>query len=81
MWGSRAVQASTAKNNHRNANKMGTRHCIIEQFIEQEKAVHRMLGEDKNRRHLFPTSQDIGMLELVSKVLDPLLRVHRRALR
>lgn len=54
---------------------------MIEPFIEQEKAIHHMLGEDKNRRHLFPTSQDVGMLELVSKVLDTLLRVHRCSFR
>lgn len=60
---------------------MGTRHYIIEQFIEQENAIHHMLGEDKNRRHLSPTSQYVGMLELVSKVLDPLLRLHRCSLR
>lgn len=72
---------SEKKNNHRNANKMGTRHRMIEQFIEEEKAIHRILGEDKNCRHLLPTSQDVGMLQLVSKVLDPLLRVHRCSLR
>lgn len=46
---------------------------MIERFVEQEKAICHVLGEDKKRRHLIPTWQDIDELESVSKALGPLL--------
>lgn len=44
---------------------------MIDRFVEQEKAIRHVLGADKRRMHLIPTWQDVDVLELVSKALDP----------
>ncbi|KAL2092747.1 hypothetical protein ACEWY4_012545 [Coilia grayii] len=53
--------------------RWGSRQCMIERFVEQEKAIRHVLGADKKRRHLLPTWQDVDVLESVSKALSPLL--------
>ncbi|XP_076849420.1 E3 SUMO-protein ligase ZBED1-like [Brachyhypopomus gauderio] len=53
--------------------RWGSRQRMIERFVEQEKAIRHVLGEDKKRRQLIPSWQDIDVLESVSKALSPLL--------
>uniref|UniRef100_A0AAR2J935 BED-type domain-containing protein n=1 Tax=Pygocentrus nattereri TaxID=42514 RepID=A0AAR2J935_PYGNA len=53
--------------------RWGSRQCMIERFLEQEKAIRHVLAEDKKHRHLVPTWQDVEVLEAVSKALGPLL--------
>lgn len=45
---------------------------MIERFLEQEKAVPRVLGADKKTRHLVPTWQDLEVLEATNKAVKPL---------
>lgn len=46
---------------------------MIERFVKQEKAIRHVLGADKRCMHLISTWQDVDVLELVSKALDPRL--------
>ncbi|XP_039652399.1 zinc finger BED domain-containing protein 4-like [Perca fluviatilis] len=52
--------------------RWGSRQKMIERFLEQEKAIVRVLGSDKKSRHLVPTWQDIEVLESVNKAVKPL---------
>lgn len=45
---------------------------MIKQFLEQEKAVARVLGSDVKSRHLVPSWQDIEVLGSVNKAIKPL---------
>lgn len=45
---------------------------MIETFLEQEKAIARVLGADKKSRHLVPTWQDTEVLESINKAVKPL---------
>lgn len=51
---------------------MGFTTKMIETFLEQEKAIARVLGADKKSRHLVPTWQDIEVLESINKAVKPL---------
>ncbi|XP_060793244.1 E3 SUMO-protein ligase ZBED1-like [Neoarius graeffei] len=53
--------------------RWSSRQCMIEQFVEQEKAIRYMLGADRKCRHLIPTWQDVEVLESVNKAPGPLL--------
>lgn len=46
---------------------------MIQQILEQEKAITQVLAADRSTRHLVPTWQDIVVLDSVSKALGPLL--------
>ncbi|XP_042359805.1 E3 SUMO-protein ligase ZBED1-like [Plectropomus leopardus] len=52
--------------------RWGSRQKIIERFLEQEKAIVRVLGSDKRSRHLVPTWQDLEVLESINKAVKPL---------
>ncbi|XP_076841981.1 E3 SUMO-protein ligase ZBED1-like [Brachyhypopomus gauderio] len=52
--------------------RWGSRQKMIQRFLEQEKAVVRVLGSDKKTRHLVPTWQDLDVLESVNKAVGPL---------
>lgn len=52
--------------------RWGSRQKMMERFLEQEKAIVRVLGSDKKCRHLVPTWQDIEVLESVNKAIKPL---------
>ncbi|KAJ4932497.1 hypothetical protein JOQ06_010917 [Pogonophryne albipinna] len=52
--------------------RWGSRQRMIERFLEQEKAVVRVLGSDKKSRHLVPTWQDLDVLESINKAVKPL---------
>lgn len=52
--------------------RWGSRQKMIERFLEQEKAVVRILGSDKKTRHLMPTWQDLDILESINKAVKPL---------
>ncbi|XP_056155762.1 zinc finger BED domain-containing protein 4-like [Lampris incognitus] len=43
-----------------------------DRFLEQEKAIARVLGSDKKSRHLVPSWQDIDVLESINKAVKPL---------
>ncbi|KAF0028001.1 hypothetical protein F2P81_019088 [Scophthalmus maximus] len=45
---------------------------MIERFLEQEKALVRVLGSDKRSCHLVPTWQDLDLLESINKAVKPL---------
>ena len=47
--------------------RWGSRQRMIERFLEQEKALVRVLGSDKKSRHLVPTWQDLDALESIHK--------------
>lgn len=46
---------------------------MINRILEQQKALHEVLSEDRNTRHLILGYQDLDVLESVSKALGPLL--------
>ncbi|CAM4697888.1 unnamed protein product [Leuciscus chuanchicus] len=52
--------------------RWGSRQKMIERFLEQEKAITRVLGADKKTRHLVPTWQDLEVLEATNKAVKPL---------
>ncbi|KAK1875045.1 Zinc finger BED domain containing protein 1 [Dissostichus eleginoides] len=52
--------------------RWGSRQRMIERFLEQEKALVRVLGSDKKSRHLVPTWQDLDVLESINKAVKPL---------
>nr|XP_023675618.1 zinc finger BED domain-containing protein 4-like [Paramormyrops kingsleyae] len=52
--------------------RWGSRQKMIERFLEQEKAITRVLGADKKMRHLVPTWQDLEVLEATNKAVKPL---------
>ncbi|KAK1897704.1 Microtubule-associated serine/threonine-protein kinase 2 [Dissostichus eleginoides] len=52
--------------------RWGSRQRMIERFLEQEKALVRVLGSDKKSRHLEPTWQDLDVLESINKAVKPL---------
>ncbi|XP_061592770.1 zinc finger BED domain-containing protein 4-like [Cololabis saira] len=52
--------------------RWGSRQKMIERFLEQEKAIVRVLGSDKKSRHLVPTWQDLEVLESINKAVKPL---------
>lgn len=52
--------------------RWGSRQRMIERFLEQEKALVRVLGSDKRSRHLVPTWQDLDVLESINKAVKPL---------
>lgn len=52
--------------------RWGSRQKMIERFLEQEKAITRVLGADKKKRHLVPTWQDLEVLEATNKAVKPL---------
>ena len=45
---------------------------MIERFLKQEKALVRVLGSDKESRHLVPTWQDLDALESIHKSVKSL---------
>ena len=45
---------------------------MIERVLEQEKAIQKVLCDDRKLAHLIPTWQDIDVLESVSRALSPL---------
>lgn len=72
----REVQAELGLPTHQlvteSLTRWGSRQKMIERFLEQEKAIVRVLGSDKKSRHLVPTWQDIEVLESVNKAVKPL---------
>lgn len=52
--------------------RWGSRQKMIERFLEQEKAIARVLGSDVKSRHLVPSWQDIEVLESVNKAVKAL---------
>ena len=52
--------------------RWGSRQLMVEQMLEQEKAIAQVLGADKKSRHLVPTWQDIDVLESMNKAVSPL---------
>lgn len=52
--------------------RWGSRQKMIERFLEQEKAIARVLGSDVKSRHLVPSWQDIEVLESVNKAVKGL---------
>ncbi|XP_042587877.1 E3 SUMO-protein ligase ZBED1-like [Cyprinus carpio] len=46
---------------------------MINRILEQQKALHEVLSEDRNTRHLILGYQVLDVLESVSKALGPLL--------
>ncbi|XP_060793315.1 zinc finger BED domain-containing protein 4-like isoform X2 [Neoarius graeffei] len=52
--------------------RWGSRQKMIERFLEQEKAITRILAGDKKTRHLIPTWQDLEVLEAINKAIQPL---------
>ncbi|XP_022042867.1 E3 SUMO-protein ligase ZBED1-like [Acanthochromis polyacanthus] len=52
--------------------RWGSRQKMIDRFLEQEKAIVRVLGADKKSRHLVPTWQDLEVLEATNKAVKPL---------
>ena len=52
--------------------RWGSRQRMIERFLEQEKALVRVLGSDKKSRHLVPTWQDLDVLESTNKAVKSL---------
>lgn len=45
---------------------------MIERFLEQERAIVRVLGADKKTRHLVPTWQDLEILDATNKAVKPI---------
>lgn len=45
---------------------------MIERVLEQERALNKVLSDDKKKRPLVPTWQDVEVLEAVKKALKPL---------
>lgn len=56
----------------KSATRWGSRQQMIERVLEQERALSKVLSEDKKTRYLVPTRQDLEVLEAVQKVLKPL---------
>uniref|UniRef100_G3N6T0 HAT C-terminal dimerisation domain-containing protein n=2 Tax=Gasterosteus aculeatus TaxID=69293 RepID=G3N6T0_GASAC len=54
------------------ATRWESRQQMIERVLEQERALSKVLSEDKKTRYLVPTRQDLEVLEAVQKVLKPL---------
>nr|XP_054591852.1 E3 SUMO-protein ligase ZBED1-like [Nothobranchius furzeri] len=52
--------------------RWGSRQKMIERFLEQEKAIARVLGSEVKSRHLVPSWQDIEVLESVNKAVKAL---------
>lgn len=52
--------------------RWGSRQKMIERFLEQERAIARILGVDKKTHHLVPTWQDLEVLEATNKAVKPL---------
>ncbi|CAM4526972.1 unnamed protein product [Leuciscus chuanchicus] len=52
--------------------RWASRQKMIERFLEQEKAITRVLGADKKTHHLVPTWQDLEVLEATNKAVKPL---------
>nr|XP_055069962.1 E3 SUMO-protein ligase ZBED1-like [Misgurnus anguillicaudatus] len=52
--------------------RWGSRQKMIERFLEQERAIVRVLGADKKTRHLVPTWQDLEVLDAINKAVKPL---------
>lgn len=46
---------------------------MTDRILEQQKALHEVLSEDRSTRHLILGHQDLDVLESVSKALGPLL--------
>nr|XP_054603768.1 E3 SUMO-protein ligase ZBED1-like [Nothobranchius furzeri] len=53
--------------------RWGSRHAMIARILEQEKAIAKVLSDDRKNRHLIPSWQDIDVLESVHKALNPLV--------
>lgn len=53
--------------------RWGSRHAMIKRVLEQEKAIAKVLSDDRKSRHLIPSWQDIDVLESVHKALNPLV--------
>uniref|UniRef100_A0A0K2TA40 Zinc finger BED domaincontaining protein 1like [Maylandia zebra] n=1 Tax=Lepeophtheirus salmonis TaxID=72036 RepID=A0A0K2TA40_LEPSM len=53
--------------------RWGTRVHMINRILEQEKALHEVLSEDKDTKYLILGHHDLNVLESVCKVLEPLL--------
>lgn len=53
--------------------RWGSRVLMINRILEQQKALHEVLSEDRNTWHLILGHQDLDVLESVSKALGPLL--------
>ncbi|KAK0144142.1 hypothetical protein N1851_017494 [Merluccius polli] len=51
----------------------GSRQCMIERFLEHEKAIASIGCRHKKSWHLVPTRQDVEVLESVSKAIGPVL--------
>lgn len=52
--------------------RWGSRQKMIERFLEQEKAITRILAGDKKTRHLVPSWQDLEVLEATNRAVKPL---------
>lgn len=52
--------------------RWGSRQKMIDRFLEQEKAIVRVLGADKKSRHLVPMWQDLEVLDATNKAVKPL---------
>ncbi|KAL3972516.1 desumoylating isopeptidase 1 [Sarotherodon galilaeus] len=53
--------------------RWGSKQRMIQQLLEQEKAITQVLAADKTTRHLMLTWQDTEVLDSVSTALSPLL--------
>lgn len=52
--------------------RWGSRQQMIEQVLEQEKSIARVLGSEKKNRHLVASWQDIDVLKSVNEAVSPL---------
>ncbi|XP_073727057.1 E3 SUMO-protein ligase ZBED1-like [Misgurnus anguillicaudatus] len=52
--------------------RWGSRQKMIERFLEQERAIVRVLGADMKTRHLVPMWQDLEVLDATNKAVKPL---------
>ena len=50
----------------------GSTQKMIARVLEQEKAIHKVLSDDRKTAHLIPTWQDIDVLESIQAALGPL---------
>ncbi|KAL3989107.1 hypothetical protein ACER0C_013425 [Sarotherodon galilaeus] len=53
--------------------RWGSRQAMVSRVLEQQKAIARVLSQDRGTRHLIPSWQDIDVLEAINKTLGPLV--------
>ncbi|XP_077467105.1 E3 SUMO-protein ligase ZBED1 [Stigmatopora argus] len=53
--------------------RWGSKQAMIERFLEQQKAILKVLSSEQKSRHLVPTWHDIEVLDAINKALQPLI--------